>query len=124
MRTLQRELLKLQGALSTGVISKEDYKAALTDRIGRLLRADGKLAVKRSRVGTEVNCERVSSGSQVAQKGHSRSVKIDRAQAAPEVRARDMLIKAGQYPVRVVRGVRHADSAIAIALKAAVCGAE
>lgn len=104
MRTLRDEMLRLQGALRTGVIGEDEYEQALAERSGRTISQTGRLLPKRGWVGTEVNGERATMASQSVQRGHSRSVKLDKAKSAPEVRARDMLIKAGAYPVRVVKG--------------------
>jgi hypothetical protein len=122
MRTLRDEMLRLQGALREGLVTEDDYKLAVRERGGRMLGQGGRLLPKRAWIGTEVNGERAMPASQASQRGHSRSVKLDKGKRAPEIRARDMLIKAGVYPVRVVKVQKQSEplTAMAVALSAAV----
>lgn len=149
MRTLRDQMLALQGALSAGLITKAQYREAMRDRQGLLLQPNGRLARKRSRIGTEVNCERVSPASQSGQRGHSRSVKLWNGKPAPEVQIRDMqiaydaervamgcrsalvrVVKGNERPVTAMQiALEHADGPVEVVdvmamLKAAVSGLE
>jgi hypothetical protein len=132
MRTLRDAMLTLQGALRAGVISEDEYKAAVRERSGRMLGSSGRLLPKRGWIGTEVNGERALPASQSAQRGHARSVKLWNGKPAPEVQLRDMQIAYDRERVamgcrsalvRVVKGVSKQGepvTALAVALSAAV----
>lgn len=132
MRTLRNEMLRLQMALTQGLIAESEYKLAVRERAGRTLSQSGRLLPKRSWIGTEVNGERAISASQAAQRGHSRSVKLWKGKPAPEVQERDLriaydrqMVAAGcrSTLVRVVKGSKPV-TAMEVAMTVAVGTAE
>lgn len=106
MRTLKDEMLTLESALRTGLISEDEHKQAVRERAGRLLGSSGRLLPNRGWVGTEVNGERAVPASQAAQRGHSRSVKLWNGKPAAEIQVRDMRIAYDRE--RVAMGCRSA----------------
>jgi hypothetical protein len=127
MRTLREQMLKLQGARATGLISDDEYKQAVRERLGRTISSTGQLLPKRAWIGTEVNGERAVPASQANQRGMSRSVKLWNGKPAPEVVERDLRIAYdreriamgfGSVLVKVVKGTKPV-TALAVALSAA-----
>lgn len=106
MRTLQREMLRLQGLLAIGAITKDEYKLVLVERSGRTISQTGRLLPKRAWIGTEVNGERALPASNANQRGMSRSVKLWNGKPAPEVQERDLKIAYDRS--RVAMGCRSA----------------
>lgn len=92
MRTLRDMMLRLQTAVSKGLITEDEYKLAIRERSGRTLSQAGNLRPKRGWIGTEVNGERVMAASNAVSRPYSRSVKIYNGKPAAEVQERDLRI--------------------------------
>jgi len=149
MQTLRDAMLVLQGHLTAGRITEDEYKQAVRERLGRTLSQSGRLLPKRAWIGTEVNGERALPASQASVKPYSRSTKLWTGKPAPEVQERDFRIRYDREMVaagcrsalvKVVKGnarpvtamqiaMDHGDKAVEVAdvmamLKAAVSAAE
>lgn len=121
MVTLRSEMLRLQGLLSSGLISEAEFKQCERERRGAVLRQSGRFAkhglaspVYKETRGV-ISAVRSITGAQPesVQRNLSRSVKFWNGKAAPEVAGRDALIKLDRQLVKdgfksmLVKVVKH-----------------